>query len=344
MTTASTFAIPPIPVKKQPVREVLELAGLDVSDWAFTKDGDDIENPNDNIGRNTNWSFIGTEGEPTALCVWYKSIDWDANPPVYRGNEYVYERKLIELAGTKKGKDGVGRLNAKIRQARQLHQAVYDAKSRRQVVKLILVDGIQIPIEEAAEKSSKVRARGLDHAPWYVHECDGESGDFLIVRGVQPIFKVRDPFEGIVDPGEDPAFRAFVATLSETEREVIVKARVGQGPFRDGLINRWGGCSVTGCGLTEVLVASHIKPWSKCETPAERLGPANGLLLTPNLDKLFDRGLVSFDDNFRITFSPHLKVGFAQMLNVDVHMRLKSSKHTDMRPFLAWHRKNVLRG
>src|SRR5471032_1204281 len=235
MTTASTFAIPPIPVKKQPVRELLDLAGVDVRDWAFTKDGDDIENPNDNIGRNTNWSFIGTDGEPTVLCVWYNSIDWDARPPVYRGNEYVYEKKLIELAGTKKGKDGLGRLNAKIKQARLLHQAVYDAKSRRQVVKLILVDGIQVPIEESAERSSTVRARGLDYAAWYVHECDGESGDFLIVRGVQPILKEAAPFAGLVDPGENPAFQAFIATLGETEREAIIKARVGQGPFRDGL-------------------------------------------------------------------------------------------------------------
>src|SRR5690349_24924623 len=133
MTATSTFAIPSIPEKKQPVREVLDQAGIDVSDWAFTKDGDDIENPNDNIGRNTSWSFIGKEGEPTALCVWYRSIDWDASPPVYRGNEYVFERKLIELAGTKRGKDGLGRLNAKIKQARRLHQAIYDAKSRRQV-------------------------------------------------------------------------------------------------------------------------------------------------------------------------------------------------------------------
>jgi hypothetical protein len=342
MTSASTSAIPPIPVKKQPVREVLALAGIDVSDWAFTKDGAAIENPNDNIGRNTNWSFIGTEGEPTVLCVWYKSIDWDANPPAYRGNEYLYERKLIEIAGTTGGKDGLGRLNAKIKQARQLHQAVYDAKSRRQVVKLILVDGVQVPIEEAAEKSSKVRARGIDHASWYVHEFDGESGDFLIVRGVQPVLKVTDPFADLVDPGDDPAFRAFVSTLGETEREAIIKARVGQGPFRDGLIARWGGCSVTGCGLTEVLIASHIKPWSKCDTPAERLGAANGLLLTPNLDRLFDRGLVSFDDNFRIIYSPLLKDGFAHQLNVDRNMRIKSSKHSDMRPFLDWHRKFVL--
>ena len=72
------------------------------------------------------------------------------------------------------------------------------------------------------------------------------------------------------------------------------------------------------------------------------LGAANGLLLKPNLDRQFDRGLVSFDENFRITFSPILKDGFAQMLNVDRHMRLKSSKHTDMLPFLEWHRRNVL--
>lgn len=96
-------------------------------------------------------------------------------------------------------------------------------------------------------------------------------------------------------------------------------------------------------GVADELIASDIKPWSKCEIPEERLGAANGLLLTPNLDRSFDRGRVSFDANFRITYSPLLKDSFANMLNVDRNMRLKSSKHTDMHPFLDWHRQFVLR-
>lgn len=343
MVVINTFPIPQAPTKKKPVRELLILAGLDVSDWSFTKDGEEIENPNDNIGRNTNWSFVGKEGEPVVLCVWYEMIDWGANPPVYRGNEYTLERRLIELAGTRKGKDGLGRLNAKIKQARQFHRTVFDAKRDGREVKLILVAGEQVPVEEAAERSSIVRARGIDLASWFVHECDGVTGNFLLVRGVPPVHDASDPFSDVVDPAEDPDFHSYTAGLSETEREALVKARVGQGPFRDGLIERWKTCSVTGCGFTEILIASHIKPWSRCDTRAERLGPANGLLLVPNLDKLFDKGLISFDDSLRIVYSPTLKDGFAQMLNVNRNMRIRLNSHTDMLPYLAWHREHILR-
>lgn len=332
MTFVATFPLPQAPLKKQPVRELLILAGVDVSAWDFTKDGEQVENPNDNIGRNTNWSFVGQEDEPIVLCVWYESVDWAADPPVYRSNEYVYQQKLIALAGTQKGKDGLSRLKAKIKQARQFHRAIYEARRERREIKLILVDGEQVQIEEAAERSSKVRARSIDLTSWFVHEFDGMTGDFLLVRGVEPVHHNDDPYAELVDPGEDPDFQEFIEELSDTEREALIKARVGQGPFREALIDRWKSCSVTECALTEILVASHIKPWSKCATPAERLGAANGLLLVPNLDKLFDRGLISFDDNLRIIFSPLLKDGAASQLNVNKNMRIRRNSFEDMLP------------
>ena len=80
-----------------------------------------------------------------------------------------------------------------------------------------------------------------------------------------------------------------------TEKDAIVKTRIGQDKFREDLVNRWQCCAVTSCRAISVLRASHIKPWHLC-TNDERLDVDNGLLLTPNLDALFDTGLVSFDD------------------------------------------------
>lgn len=48
-------------------------------------------------------------------------------------------------------------------------------------------------------------------------------------------------------------------TLTRTEKETIVKARVGQGSFRRNLLAYWKGCSFTRCTMSEMLVASHIK-------------------------------------------------------------------------------------
>jgi hypothetical protein len=53
-------------------------------------------------------------------------------------------------------------------------------------------------------------------------------------------------------------------------------------------------CRVTGLERQQFLVASHIKPWRDCDN-SERLSGANGLLLSPHVDKLFDRHWISFD-------------------------------------------------
>lgn len=83
--------------------------------------------------------------------------------------------------------------------------------------------------------------------------------------------------------------------LSETERTAVIKARVGQANFRKALITKWQACPVTGCTFVGVLRASHIKPWSESSSE-ERLDPNNGVLLTPNLDLLFDLGFITFDE------------------------------------------------
>ena len=50
--------------------------------------------------------------------------------------------------------------------------------------------------------------------------------------------------------------------VDDTERETLQKSRVGQGKFRQSLIDMWGCCAVTEVDDTALLVASHIKPWS----------------------------------------------------------------------------------
>jgi len=81
-----------------------------------------------------------------------------------------------------------------------------------------------------------------------------------------------------------------------TERWSMVQTRLGQGEFRRKLIAYWRQCAVTGCTLTPALRASHIKPWRHC-TDDERLDVYNGLLLLPNIDVLFDLGLITIDQD-----------------------------------------------
>lgn len=129
--------------------------------------------------------------------------------------------------------------------------------------------------------------------------------------------------------------------LSESEREALVKLRIGQGWFRKQLVERWNGCAVTRCTMTHFLVASHIVPWSSCGSTSERWSADNGLLLTPNLDKLFDRGLIGFEDSGSIILGPNLPRGQMHHFGVDKNMRLSRdvvARFKNLAGYLSRHR------
>ncbi|MCF8277863.1 MAG: HNH endonuclease [Flavobacteriales bacterium] len=89
----------------------------------------------------------------------------------------------------------------------------------------------------------------------------------------------------------------------ETIKEAIVKVRIGQSQFRQTLLDKPDrSCLFTGVSEEALLVASHIKPWSVAES-RERLDTNNGVLLTPTFDKLFDRFLLSVDEDGNVVWS-----------------------------------------
>jgi putative restriction endonuclease len=125
---------------------------------------------------------------------------------------------------------------------------------------------------------------------------------------------------------------------SPTEKVELVKARIGQGAFRQKLLSHWEGCAVTAYKELSLLVASHIKPW-RIATNGERLDPFNGLLLLPNLDRAFDRGLITFDEEGKLLASPLLpepaSLGIVQGMQVTLQ-----AKH---QPYMLFHRTHVYR-
>jgi hypothetical protein len=140
----------------------------------------------------------------------------------------------------------------------------------------------------------------------------------------------------------DAPLREFQAKIKDlpktTEAERLVVQRVGQDIFRSGLIDYWQGrCPLTGITDTALLRASHIKPWAKCDTDAERLDVHNGFLLSALWDAAFDRGLVTFDSDGRPEFSPSLSEGARGELRWNNPIPL-TDKH---RRRLAWHRANL---
>ena len=60
---------------------------------------------------------------------------------------------------------------------------------------------------------------------------------------------------------------------------------------------------MTDLDAPELLRASHIKPWARCESDDERLDVFNGLLLSPTMDALFDAGLMTIGEDGSVMLS-----------------------------------------
>lgn len=85
-----------------------------------------------------------------------------------------------------------------------------------------------------------------------------------------------------------------------------VKTRINQNFFRKiVLVNYSNKCAITGIDIPDLLIASHIMPWSKNEQ--ERLNPENGICFSSLYDNAFDKGYISINDKFEVLISPILK-------------------------------------
>ena len=122
------------------------------------------------------------------------------------------------------------------------------------------------------------------------------------------------------------------------EKEAVVKTRINQDIFRKRLVMRYKHCCLCSVNNEKLLIASHIKPWSDSDS-YEKLDMNNGLLLCPNHDKLFDSGLISFDDNGSIMLSNELDSINRVFLNVNENMNIIVDD--DNAEYIKYHRENV---
>lgn len=141
----------------------------------------------------------------------------------------------------------------------------------------------------------------------------------------------------------EPVGREEILAATEPVTTMLTKvnARRGQGKFRSDLFQIWGNaCAVTGLTQSELLIASHVKPWEKSSN-RERLDPENGLLLIANLDALFDSGLITFGTNGRMQISSLVDNMHRTRLQIPSNLRMPPSER--LSSFLEYHRKNLFR-
>ena len=132
------------------------------------------------------------------------------------------------------------------------------------------------------------------------------------------------------------------AAVPETERTALIRARKGQGLFKERVSQIETKCRITGVQNPVHLVASHCKP-SRDSTNEERLNGENGLLLTPSIDHLFDRGFIGFEDSGRLIISPVAHLPSLKRMGIDTAEPVNVGAFTSgQKSFLDFHRNAVL--
>lgn len=130
------------------------------------------------------------------------------------------------------------------------------------------------------------------------------------------------------------------------------KRRKGQDYFRRMILANYGGrCALTGIDVPQLLLASHIIPWSDKTHKQERLNPCNGICLSALYDKAFDQGLITISpDDYCVVLSSALRENETKEY-YDKHFDcIKGQKLTlpteylPSREFLAYHRDKVFVG
>lgn len=131
------------------------------------------------------------------------------------------------------------------------------------------------------------------------------------------------------------------------EKDVIIKQRINQNSFRAIILANYDErCAISGLCIPQLLIASHIVPWS--DDVNNRLNPTNGICLSPLYDKAFDKGYISIrPDDYTVIISKELKSYKKRDFYQDCFAPIENkpimlpNKHNPNPIFLAYHIENI---
>jgi putative restriction endonuclease len=152
---------------------------------------------------------------------------------------------------------------------------------------------------------------------------------------------VADPLVILEWEDKIQATIANKSSIPETMRKALIQARRGQGRFKEAVARFEDECRITRVDNGAHLIASHIKPWRE-SNDEERLAGGNGLMLTPSIDHLFDRGFISFADEGEVLISPVADRVSLRRMGVECAKPILTGRfNSDQKHFLEYHRTQI---
>lgn len=161
----------------------------------------------------------------------------------------------------------------------------------------------------------------------------------VLYRDIGKNFKMLD--DGIIALiNYDNSKLVLNKDIGDTTKSIETKIRIGQDKFRKNLLKHLKVCPITGIDESRILFASHIKPWA-ISTNKERLDIFNGFIFSPTIDKLFDKGLISFENNKKIIISPTLSIKNIEKIGIENGKKYLKLPIDNRLNYLDFHRCNI---
>jgi 5-methylcytosine-specific restriction enzyme A len=135
---------------------------------------------------------------------------------------------------------------------------------------------------------------------------------------------------------------AFPNVVGPTSKSAIVQVRTQQSLFRKRVADFEKGCRLTNICDLRFLRASHVKPWSKCDSDAERIDGNNGLLLCPQGDLLFDRGWITFDEKGGLVRAAELPADVVSKIGLNLRPGRRCGEfRPEQQNYMDFHRSEI---
>ncbi len=194
-----------------------------------------------------------------------------------------------------------------------------------------------------SEKYAPLQNNGNGVQSIYLTEISSSFGELLILLSRENMSWIRQNLAPLPEDLSEYEVNLEIASRKlegDLEKIQITKSRRGQGIFKANVRLIENRCRVTGVTNIKHLRASHIKPWAVSDKE-EKLDGFNGLLLSPHIDHLFDRGFISFKNSGELLISKELNPVILEQWSIPAGQKVGEFKKEQCR-YLEYHREKIL--
>ena len=189
------------------------------------------------------------------------------------------------------------------------------------------------------EKYSPLQANGNGLQGIYLTEVSQAFGELLILLSNANLAAIEQELAPVLDSESDYEIDLEIVARhleGDLERIQVTKSRRGQGTFKSNVRLVENHCRITGVTNIKHLRASHIKPWAASNNE-EKLDGFNGLLLSPHVDHLFDRGFISFKNSGSLLVSGKLNPTVLERWSISPNQNVGDFRESQQ-TYLEYHR------